>query len=869
MSAARTRRFKQDRVSKSRARGSRSDEDQVGICVRWRQLSGSALEAEQAARDVAETVLGELQRRLDAPRLAAPAGPRLRAEGGTSTTGQTAQTAQPLTYTLDEERVVGWHWGEREGAVQLITESGRLIDGKTVVRVDGRSRLNGMNGAKDELDRDQVDKEASPTRRPTTRRQPAKVHVRPGSGGRRRADPFEKIVDPTEGLAAYGELIPQGASGGASILLLELDPGGNAVILCRLSSEEEQEQFLLQLDPCLALAKRFPEELRPRYALFALNMSGTRTVRPDRAGPPPPGELERDNMLIVERWLNEGWLEQIIARGGDRLAREMLPGETLLARWQKAGVGLWLARHGRRMDYRADRLALRAEMMVSAEERAWITSRMGAAQIEKGPLAGNGWLGSAPFGFNYNRKTRSRSHDPEQWPFILRAFELADSGECLDGEGLSTRKVTERLAAEGCPFDHDRLRTLLGNIVYATGEYVTNVRGIPIPQTPIPLENPVPLDRFLRVQDLLALRQGRTDRTPLGEYLFNYVPFKHERCAGAHSGKEERPVLIKGYVLNKRGMLNSRRYRHSPTVPDCCKEGGLGQGGAFTWDRDVLERAVVTEIRKLAEHPEVLRQLALAERHSLVDSPSQRLNPEQRAEIERELDELEIKQDAAADRWVADQSKPDAPTLDEYQRLMKSFRRKVEALERQLQRDDELREGEALSPDQARPSRVTTFLEIMTLETPDDPRLKALRARLFQRIVSEMELAEEDDGGIVITLHGHLVPGGVSLEACDPIAASADLLDSYALTKAGGTPDAEREVARVERLCSETDLDDLASKSVSNLYPDLFSIPGHWVREAIKRQTLDHTGWRTRRSRPPAGTPAWTLKVRLSRGAVR
>ena len=305
-------------------------------------------------------------------------------------------------------------------------------------------------------------------------------------------------VDPTEGLSTYGELA-QAATGGASLYLIELNSAGNSVILCRLSSEEEQEQFLLQLEPCLALARRFPDDLSVRYALFAMNMSGTRTVRPDRAGPPRPGELERDDMLIVDRWIQEGWLENVLSRGGDRLAREMLPAETLLERWSRNGVGLWLARHGRKMDYRADRLALRAEMMVSAEERAWATGRLQAAAMDKGPFAGNGWLGTAPFGFIYDRKTRSRYQDWERSAFIFAPSDSLTAVTALTATAYQRAWSPSASPREGCPFDHDRIRKILGEVLYATGEFVTVVRGVPIPQTPIPLENPVPLDRFLRI----------------------------------------------------------------------------------------------------------------------------------------------------------------------------------------------------------------------------------------------------------------------------------------------------------------------------------------------------------------------------------
>jgi len=82
--------------------------------------------------------------------------------------------------------------------------------------------------------------------------------------------------------------------------------------------------------------------------------------------------------------------------------------------------------------------------------------------LRKGPGSGNGWRNTPPrFGFLREPRTFDLVEDAEHWPWIHRAFELADVGEAPETGGLSTKKLTNQLAGEGCPFDHDRVRTLL------------------------------------------------------------------------------------------------------------------------------------------------------------------------------------------------------------------------------------------------------------------------------------------------------------------------------------------------------------------------------------------------------------------------
>jgi len=363
-------------------------------------------------------------------------------------------------------------------------------------------------------------------------RRPAAIYVRPGRGGKQHT--FSAgVAHALTGLEDYGEIIWRRVSKRADLGLLEVDPTGNAIVAHRLSGGDvkEGETFINQLRPNLALVEHYPE-LCPRFLMFALDMSGTRDVRQDRLIPAPGAEQhgERDDINFVLDAIHAGWCEHVVFRDGGRIARDVLPAEMILKHLKSTGTSLWLADKWGKLNYRTDRLALRASNMVSAEERDGIVERLERGQLLKGALAGNGWVTSTPFGFIRDRHTKELSPDPEQWPFILRAFELAASGACTNAtNGVSTRRVAEILAAEGCPFDHDRVRTLLRDEIYATGHFTSDVKGQPIAQRPIPLSNPVSPATFARVKLLLELRQGATSRTPLGEFLWNYVHTEHER----------------------------------------------------------------------------------------------------------------------------------------------------------------------------------------------------------------------------------------------------------------------------------------------------------------------------------------------------
>jgi DNA invertase Pin-like site-specific DNA recombinase len=741
------------------------------------------------------------------------------------------------------QRIVSISALEVDGSVRAITETGEVINVKRPVRGRAPGSFDAM----------------SEPLHPLRSRAPMKVNRRPGRGGLQRTT--EGWLDPTEGLEQYGEIFWWGVAGGATVGLLELDPAGNTVALCRLSSEERDERLVDQLRPSLAIAKQ--NELSVRVVLFAVRMSGTREVRPDRASAPHDGTLEREDMLELDKYIRAGWVEHIVARGGDRIARDILPGETLLKRWARNGIALWLSDFGRRMNYAndpGDRMLVRTMMMISAEEREAVVLRLQRGQLNKAPLAGNGHLGPTRFGFIRDKKTKRLHEDPEQWPWILRGFELADTGLYLDGEGLSTRAVAEELAKEGCPFDHDRVRKILQDPIYATGEYTTCVHGLDVLQNPVQLAEPVPIDRFARVQDLMKLRRGRSNRTPIGEFAFNYVDCWHKQCMGLESKRG--PARVKGYIPSGK-KDEHRTYRHGYWVPDCCRSGGRARNGAHTWNRELLERPTFQAIRELANHPELLRQLQVAERHTVASS-SARLSEAQRVALEHELQELEQAQDQAIDDWI-ESTRGAKANLGEYRALMGKFQQKIQARRRRLEMDTKALEAASANDVRSHEQHLQTFLEIMTVETPEDPFLRQMRARLFQRIVSAVIIDDSGSGPITITIEGHLVPEGTPLDAGNPVLASQDLLDAYEDYKNGKPDQAQKMLSSLDQV--RTDLSELSDKSVSIsslTVGQALALPSNDALRAAIRVSLQHDAWKWGyEAAKKSGLPAWRLERRV------
>jgi hypothetical protein len=443
----------------------------------------------------------------------------------------------------------------------------------------------------------------------------------------------------------------------------------------------------------------------------------------------------------------------------------------VLRRWERAGVTLWITSLGPRpVDYQADRLQLRAMMMVSAAERDASTTRLQRGRINKGVLQGNGNPGPRRWGFMTDPVTGRPVQDPEATPAVQRCFELADSAECLDEKGfLSIRGLRDRLAQEGIEVSRAKLHSMLRDPIHFNGEFTVHVRGVLVEQPPVVLENPVAADRWQRIQDLLSLRRGGSKNTDIGEFLLNYVECLHGPCQGS-VGHDGTKVALRGYVDPRSPDRRLLKHSAKGPLPEPCR------GRRTIIERDLLEPPVVRKLREIAQDPDYLEELAAATRHEngVIDG-GDRLTDEQRHELKRQIQQLEHDCDAASDAYVDKVAAGAKVDLDDYSKLMSAFRKRIGQLRCRLDADAASVPVSEQDASQAR--RLRTFLDILTVETPADPRHKALRARLFQRCVSRVIIDDSDSEQILITLEGHLIPG-TSRELSNPLLAAGELLDA-------------------------------------------------------------------------------------------
>lgn len=806
-------------------------EPRLEVRAEWRQVPCSQIELEQAARDVVQTLLAERQRRLDAPKLL-----------GTRATdrGKTVQSPEALSYVLGEEQIVGLESTDPTGrTLTLRLSGGGTLDVKTRARDGARAKVGDMSDL------------------PKPRRRPAKVKVRPGN---RRAKPR---LDPALGLEEIlGEVSWQPASAGAYVAVVERDPEGSAVGCGRLSGEDRNETMVTQVEGLIDLEQRTPE-LTYRYLILAVDMSGKRLVRADPLIPPAPGTAERDDMVILDQFIQQGWVEHIAFWSVDRIARKVLPAHVLYDRWEQNDLGLWLVVNGGQIDYQDDDLLLGVLTMTSSNERKNIVRRTRGGLMRKGPLAGRGHLNTCPTFFRRD-EFGNVEEDPAIWKYLLRICELADQGlGSTPSVGASTREISARLAEEGFEMDHDRIRVLLDNLLpYVTGEWTVKVSGIEIPQTPIQLKNPVPSDRAQRIRDWLELRKGGSENTQLGEYVFNYVETVHKQCEGEKGGVQNREIRIRGYNL-LHIKRPTRMLRHKPVVPGCCKGQGRGKAGAWTWPADELERAAFLKVREIASHPEVLRQLTLATRHVVSDT-SARLTTEERLELEQQLEVLIRDREAAADVWVEKGSGEGTPDFDDFKLVMGGYNRRITALQRRLENDAALAAAEQNESESEgrQDKRLKDFLEIMTVERPRDPRMMALRARLFSLIVSKVIIDDDGRGPITLILESNLVPPDSPAELANPLYAAGDFLDRYRREKEGRTNPEDRVLHHAEAV--KTDFESSHHKSVFTLLPELKNLPTGVALRRMRRNQLDFSNWHIRGPVKPEGVVAWRASISIT-----
>lgn len=532
---------------------------------------------------------------------------------------------------------------------------------------------------------------------------------RPGAGGRLpRSSPFTGTSATADLIRELGQ--PQiEVHGSTQLLLWPVDPTGDGIILGRLSGREVEggETAMGQVHPLRALADRL--ELRPRLIVMGIQNSGMRPY------------ADRPDFALIEEAIAHGWCRWVAWRGPDRIARDVLPAETFYDVLRRHDVALYLQALGRAVDWRHDRIALRALGMVSAEEASAIKERTHTAIRSRYIAEGRGWPASKRFGFRRNWATKFLEPDPDQWEFVKR-IHLGYADAASDHRG-GLRTLRDELLEVGCELSHQRLVTILRDRIYVDGSFAVMVDGSLVAQRPIALDDPIPEQVFQRNQELLDLRRGPERTTRQGDFCLNGVPVVHTDCAGLVD-KRGLQSYLKGRLL--RGVC---AYRHSPWVPDQCR--------GFVLDREALERPVIEALRGVADSPELVRAWTNHRRSERRGLDPDVLSPHQRRQLRRRIREREL-QKAQLVRGFTERLTTEREVNElAYWDLVGALTLEIDQLRARLARatlEPSVRDGEVAG------SLREAILEVLTIEVPESGALRTQRAALVQALVEEIRI---------------------------------------------------------------------------------------------------------------------------------
>ena len=539
---------------------------------------------------------------------------------------------------------------------------------------------------------------------------------RPNGGGRTpRAIPFTG-TSATEGLIAELGQPHVEVDDRVQLLIWEDDPAGDGILDARLSGRELQggETAMGQIHPQREMARRLG--LCARLIVVSINNSGRRRYE------------NRPDFRIIEDAVDLGWCKWVGWRSPDRIARDVLPAEMFYDLLQRRAVALYLSDRGGLVDWDLDRVYLRTLGIVSAEEAIAIKKRTQTAIRTRYPDQERGWPASKRFGFRRNWATKFLEVHPEQWEHVKRIH--LHYSELEDGRGGGLRRLQAELLTCGCELSVERIRKILRDPIYVSGEFSVSIAGEIRPQRPVPLADPIPEQVFQRNQELLGLRSGRETKTPPGWFCLNGVPIRHERCAhltnerGLHS-------YLKGRIL----FDKVEAYRHSPWVPSCCR--------GYVLDRTTLEPPVMAALRSLASNSALVgawrsRRIALEYGYTPLVLDRRRAQILRMRIRNRELQKAQLTR-AYLERL--DQGE-EANELA-YGELVRALDQEVAQLEERLA-------ASAAAPavgGEEPPVELSEALEhVLTDTIPVDPALRLQRAALVQAFVQEIVLIDHDDG---------------------------------------------------------------------------------------------------------------------------
>lgn len=200
---------------------------------------------------------------------------------------------------------------------------------------------------------------------PRNQTKPARVPLPPGEVGRHRNRGRDRDRAVQDLVQRLGPDYVAFAAAGGSVYVWdagsghagpELDPDGDTIIHGRraFGGDPTDQNMLHHLLGPLDLSGR--AGLRPRMVVMAAGLSGC---------------LDYDNRVDLHLGaaaIEAGWVNNVVWRGGDRIAREVVVAETYYRQLESSHVGLWFSEWGRKVSGHADMTQLRVATVMGSNE---------------------------------------------------------------------------------------------------------------------------------------------------------------------------------------------------------------------------------------------------------------------------------------------------------------------------------------------------------------------------------------------------------------------------------------------------------------------------------------------------------------------
>ncbi|MGI8801335.1 MAG: recombinase family protein [Solirubrobacteraceae bacterium] len=558
---------------------------------------------------------------------------------------------------------------------------------------------------------------------------------------------------------------------GAKILRWDLGEG-DGILVARKSSEESKSGETIggQLDALLKYCDA--TRRKPRIVIALLNLSGRAQF-----------ESRLDFTEVFESFVR-GEISWVVYRGLDRVARSVISTAEFVRYLQEYGIGLHIAQLNKEIDllnhFELSQLWMGA---VSAEsEWAWNRDRWQTSLDREMRDGKRMWSGSGGFGFTRNAEGFVVV-DNGEWAYVIIIHELYATLQ-------NVREVREALDSRyNIHLSQGTIHKILKDERYINGRIRTKDDREPLGYRvdTVHLERPVPADLWQRNQTVLAYKRGKTTRTPEGRLLLRGIRVYHARCMNPTEPTLSTSILAARYTRGKYVFhhCTAEGKQRGYMVPDTCR--------GYSLPADLLEHAVLRAVRTILTDDDALHQgialgranLPLADRDGLFTTDDRR-------RLTAEVSQLQRYRDGLWQQHIDKIRANTTPSRDFLQTEDDRIQKEIEALNRQLTVDTQLRRRERhptpVSPD---------VLELLSDDCPADPDRRLRRWAIVQQLVSRV-VVHDTEAGLSIELFGPLVPSESDARAWEPgVAIAATTQPSKGLPR---VPEPFRSSSTPERL---------------------------------------------------------------------